>query len=123
MDKEPIVIFDNTCYLCFKFVEVINFFAKGRITIIGHFSSSGIEIKKEILDETALDMFWLIDKKTAFGGRAAIIPLIKLILTKRRFNKKVFKIGKECEQDCKTVKMFMKRTYSLFSNSNVIKIQ
>jgi len=35
------------------------------------------------LDESALDMFWLIDKKTAYGGRSAILPLIKLILSKK----------------------------------------
>ncbi len=123
MNKEPMVIFDNTCYLCFKFVKMINFFAKGKITIIGHFSSSGVQIKEEVLGKTALDMFWFIDKKTAFGGRAAIIPLIKSILTKKEFNKREFEICRECEQNCKTVKALMKRLYSLFSNSNVIKIQ
>lgn len=123
MKKEPIIIFDNKCYLCFQLIKIINFFIKGKIVIIGHFSSSGIKIRKEILDETALDMFWFIDKKIAYGGRAAIIPLIKLIFTRKKCNGREFDIHKECEQECKTIKALMKRTQSLFSNSNIIKIE
>lgn len=68
-------------------------------------------------------MFWFIDKKIAYGGRAAIIPLIKLIFTRKKCNGREFDIHKECEQECKTIKALMKRTQSLFSNSNIIKIE
>ena len=61
----PIVLFDNQCYLCMKFAKTVNFFARGKITIIGHYSDFGEKIRKEILDETALDMFWFISKKRA----------------------------------------------------------
>ena len=121
-ESYPIVIFDNQCYLCTKFVKVINFFANNKIMIIGHYSKFGEKIRDEILDESALDMFWLIDKKTAYGGRAAILPLIKLILCKRNSKVSNLKINDECKQECKTIKALMERTFSLFSNSKIIKI-
>ena len=118
----PILIFDNRCYLCTKFVKVVNFFAKSKIMIIGHYSRFGEKVREEVLDESALDMFWLIDKKTAYGGRAAILPLIKLILCKRNSKVSNLKINDECKQECKTIKALMERTFSLFSNSKIIKI-
>ena len=121
-ESYPIVIFDNQCYLCTKFVKVINFFANNKIMIIGHYSKFGEKIRDEILDESALNMFWLIDKKTAYGGRAAILPLIKLILCKTNSKVSNLKINDECKQECKTIKALMKRTFSLFSNSKIIKI-
>ena len=64
-------------------------------------------------------MFWLIDNKTAFGGRAALLPLIKAIITvkKKKINK--IKVEESCE-DCKTVKSVFIRSVSLFSNSKKI---
>lgn len=121
-ENYPIVIFDNQCYLCTKFVKVVNFFANNKIMIIGHYSEFGEKIRDKILDESALDMFWLIDKKTAYGGRAAILPLIKLILCKTNSKVSNLKINDECKQECKTIKALMKRTFSLFSNSKIIKI-
>ncbi len=79
----PIVLFDNQCYLCMKFAKTVNFFARSKITIIGHYSDFGEKIREEILDETAEDMFWFISKKRAYGGRAALLPLIKSILIKK----------------------------------------
>jgi hypothetical protein len=118
----PILIFDNRCYLCTKFVKVINFFAKSKIIIIGHYSRFGEKVRGEVLDESALDMFWLIDKKTAYGGRSAILPLIKLILSKKNTEISNLEIENKCKQECKTIKALMKRTFSLFSNSKIIKI-
>ena len=121
-ERYSVVIFDNQCYLCTKFVKVVNFFANNKIMIIGHYSEFGEKIRDEILDESALNMFWLIDKKTAYGGRAAILPLIKLILCKRNSKVSNLKINDECKQECKTIKALMERTFSLFSNSKIIKI-
>ena len=36
--------------------------------------------RDEILDESALEMFWFIDSNTAYGGRAALGPLFSAIL-------------------------------------------
>ena len=118
----PIVLFDNQCYWCGKFMKIINFFARDKIPIVGHYSDFGIKIRSEILDESALDMFWFINKNTAYGGRAAIIPLVSTILFRRTKNVTKIKVKDECQQNCKTVKAFFARTSSLFRNSKTIKI-
>ena len=114
----PIIVYDNQCYLCVKFAKAIEFLTRGNLTIIGHYSETGEKLRKTI-GESALDMFWLIDNKTAFGGRAALLPLIKAIITvkKKKINK--IKVEESCE-DCKTVKSVFIRSVSLFSNSRKI---
>jgi len=116
----PIVLFDNQCYLCMKFAKIINFFARNKITIIGHYSEFGKKIRGEILDETALDMFWFITKKRAYGGRAALLPLIKSILIEKTKRSSTIRIDEECQQGCKTVKAVFLRSTSLITNSKII---
>ena len=115
----PIMLFDNQCYLCIKFAKIVNFFAREKITIVGHHSESGKKIRTEVLDESALEMFWLISKKRAYGGRAALLPLVKSIFSEK--TKKTVSIkNEECEQDCKTVKAVFARSSSLITNSKTI---
>ena len=118
----PIVLFDNQCYWCEKFIKIINFFARDKIPIVGHYSDFGIKIRNKILDESALDMFWFINKNTAYGGRAAIMPLVNTVLFRRTKNVTKIKVKDECKQNCKTVKAFFTRMSSLFRNSKTIKI-
>ncbi len=116
----PIVVFDNQCYLCVKFAKFVDFFARDKITMIGHYSDFGIKIRNEILDESALDMFWFIDKKTAHGGRAALFPLVKSIFSKKTKKSSTTRVDENCQQDCKTVKAVFLRSSSLFTNSRKI---
>jgi len=116
----PIVLFDNQCYLCIKFAKMINFFARDKITMIGHYSEFGEKIRKSILDESALDMFWFINQKRACGGRAALLPLLKSILSEKTKKSSMSKIDDDCKQDCKTVKAVFVRSSSLITNSKII---
>lgn len=116
----PIVLFDNQCYLCIKFANIVNFFARGKITMVGHYSEFGGKIRKIILDESALEMFWFINQKRAYGGRAALFPLIKLILSEKIKKVPMSKINDECQQDCKTIKAVFVRSASLITNSKTI---
>jgi len=118
--KIPIVVYDNQCYLCTKFAKTIDFLARGKFSMVGHYSNFGEELRKNVLDESALEMFWFIDKNIAYGGRAALIPLLKSIITTK--NKKSFntKINEKCEQECKTVKAVFFRSASLLTNSKKI---
>ena len=116
----PIVVFDDQCYLCMKFAKMIDFFARGKITMIGHYSDFGVKIRDEILDESALDMFWFINEKTAYGGRAALYPLMKMIISKKTGTSAV-KIT-SCSEGCKTVKAVFMRSTSLFTNSKKINL-
>ena len=119
----PIVVYDDQCYLCTKFAKIVNFLSRGNITIIGHYSNQGEEIRNQILDDSALEMFWLIDEKTAFGGRAAIIPLICSIITSKKKKSNNMKLESNCKQECKTVKSVFIRSASLLSNSKKIELK
>jgi len=116
----PIVVYDNQCYLCVKFARFVDFFARGKMTMVGHYSDFGIKIRNEILDESALDMFWFIDKKSAYGGRAALFPLVKSIFSKKIKNSSTIRVDENCQQDCKTVKAVFLRSSSLLTNSRKI---
>ena len=119
-ENTPIVVFDNQCYLCVKFAKVIEFFTRGKITIVGHYSDFGKKIRDDILDESALEMFWFIDTKIAYGGRAALVPLFKSFFSKRTKKSISSKIDGNCEQDCKTIKAVFIRSSSLLTNSKRI---
>ena len=105
-ENVPIVVYDNQCYLCVKFARFVDFFARGKMTMVGHYSDFGIKIRNEILDESALDMFWFIDKKRAYGGRAALFPLVKSIFSKKIKNTSTMRVDENCQQDCKLSKQF-----------------
>ena len=122
-ENMPIVLFDNQCYLCMKFAKFVNFFARDKITMVGHYSDFGIKIRNEILDEFALEMFWFIDKKRASGGRAALYPLAKSILSKKTKKTATIKIDEECSQGCRTVKAVFVRSSSLLINSRKIDLK
>jgi len=119
-ENVPIVVFDNQCYLCMKFAKFVDFFARGKLTMVGHYSDFGTKIRNEILDESALDMFWFIDKKRAYGGRAALFPLVKSIFSKKTKNSSTFMVDENCQQDCKTAKAVFLRSSSLLTNSKKI---
>ena len=119
-ENVPIVVFDNQCYLCVKFAKFVDFFARGKITMVGHYSDFGTKIRNEILDESALDMFWFIDKKRAYGGRAALFPLVKSIFSKKTKKSSTTRVDENCQQDCKTVKAVFLRSSSLLTNSKKI---
>ncbi len=119
-ENVPIVVFDNQCYLCVKFAKFVDFFARGKMTMVGHYSDFGTKIRNEILDESALDMFWFIDKKMAYGGRAALFPLMKSIFSKKTEKSSSMRVDENCQQDCKTVKAVFLRSSSLLTNSKKI---
>ena len=115
-DEIPIVLFDDQCYVCIKFATIVNFLAKGKITMVGHYSNFGIKIRKEILDESALEMCWFIDKKRASGGRAALFPLIKAIYSTKARKTKFPQMNNICSEDCKSAKAVFVRSFTLITN-------
>ena len=100
----------------------MNFLAKGKLRMIGHYTDIGKKIRDEILDDSALEMFWYIDKETAYGGRAAIIPLLSAILRVhgKKFNKVT--IQESCDIGCKDTLAVFFRSASLITHSRKIKI-
>ena len=119
----PVIIYDNECYLCVQFAKFVNSLAKGRIRLIGHYTDLGKQIRDDILDSNALEMFWFIDDKTAYGGRAAIGPLFSAIL---HFNKKNVQqriIKDSCVLGCRSPKAVFFRSASLLTHSRRIKLR
>lgn len=121
----PVMIYDNRCYLCGKFAEIVNLFARGRLLIVGHYSDFGMKFKSEIFPQNydSTKMFWFIDNKTAYGGRAALVPLITSILTSKIKSSVQSDIQLSCSTECKTPKAVFLRSKSLFTNSEKIPLK
>lgn len=121
----PVMIYDNKCYLCSKFAKVVSIFARKKLLIVGHYTDLGMKIKSEIFaskyDPTR--MFWFVNNKTAYGGRAALFPLILTILTgKAKFYVQNY-TQTSCNMECRAPKAVFLRTASLFSNSEKIPLK
>jgi len=121
-DSLPLMIYDDKCYVCIKFAKLMNFLARGRLRMIGHYTEFGKTIREEILEDDALEMFWFVDNETAYGGRAAIIPLLSAILRVhgRKFNE--MSIQESCDIGCKDSLAVFFRSASLITHSRKIKI-
>ena len=118
----PLVIYDNECYLCVQFAKFVNFLAKGRLRLVGHYTDFGKKIRESVLDSNALQMFWFIDNTTAYGGRAALAPLFSAILNVSGKNLQKNIIQDSCEIGCKSTKAVFFRSASLLTNSKKLKI-
>ena len=118
----PLVIYDNECYLCVQFAKFVNFLAKGRLHFVGHYTDFGKQIRESVLDSNALEMFWFIDSNTAYGGRAALGPLLTAIfnVSKKKIQNKI--VENSCELGCKSPSGVFFRSASLLTSSKKIKI-
>lgn len=120
-DIAPVVLYDNRCYLCSKFAGIVKYLSAGRSAFVGHYSDTGERIRKEFLDGDALEMFWYIDGATAYGGRAALLPLARMIFSGIKRNRTDDAIP-DCAGACRTVPAFFVRSASLITHSKKIKI-
>ena len=118
----PLVIYDNECYLCVQFAKFVNFLAKGRLHFVGHYTDFGKKIRENVLDSNALEMFWFVDNHTAYGGRAALVPLFSSILNSNGKDTQKNIEQNSCELGCKSPKAVFFRSASLLTNSKKIKI-
>jgi hypothetical protein len=79
----PLLIYDDKCSSCTKFAKTANTLSRGRIRIAGHYySQEAIEAKKLVFptDYDSTKMFWMINKKGAYGARSGLIQVIKEII-------------------------------------------
>ena len=118
----PLVIYDNECYLCVQFAKFVNFLARGKLHFVGHYTDFGKKIRENVLDSNALEMFWFIDNNTAYGGRAALGPLLSAISSVSGKNVQKNIEQNSCELGCKSPKAVFFRSASLLTNSKKIKI-
>lgn len=78
-ESAPVMVYDDRCGPCARFARLAWAASRGRITMIGHHTPDG-ESVRGLLGESALDMFWMIDGRRAYGGRAALLPLARAII-------------------------------------------
>ncbi|TBR10837.1 MAG: hypothetical protein EPO62_02830 [Candidatus Nitrosotenuis sp.] len=90
--------------------------------LVGHYTDLGEKIRGQVLDSSALEMFWFVDGKTAFGGRAAIIPLVSAIISHSGKAAHHTVDDGACGSECRTAKAVFLRSASLLSHSRKIKI-
>jgi hypothetical protein len=79
----PLLIYDDKCSSCTKFAKTANTLSRGRIRIAGHYySKEALEAKKMVFPTNydSTKMFWLINKKGAYGARLGFIQLVKEII-------------------------------------------
>ena len=122
-EKLPLMIYDDKCYVCIKFAKIVNFFTKGRLRMIGHYTDLGKTIRDNYLNDSALEMFWFIDKNTAFGGRAAICPLISTICNLNNSETNKMSIQESCDIGCKDSLAVFFRSASLIIHSKKINLK
>jgi hypothetical protein len=118
----PLVIYDNQCYLCAKFARAVNFLARGKLLLVGHYTKLGEELRSQVLDSSALEMFWFVDDKTAYGGRAALGPLISAIIQSKGIENNTLQDIDSCGMECKNAKAVFVRSASLITHSKKITI-
>lgn len=118
----PLVVYDDNCYLCVKFAKIVNFFARGKLLLVGHYTDLGEKLRNEVLDSSALKMFWFIDEKTAYGGRAALLPLLCAMFHAKGRSQTV-SVNESCDVGCKNTKAVFLRSASLLSNSKKIQLE
>jgi len=79
----PLLIYDDNCSACTKFAKTAHILSRGRIRIAGHYYSKEAEEAKKIVfpkDYDPTKMFWLINRKGAYGARLGLIEVVKEIL-------------------------------------------
>ncbi len=123
MQMAPLVIYDDRCYLCVRFARIVSTLGRGRLMTIGHYSRTGEDLRKRILDSSALEMFWFVDGKTAFGGRAALLPLLRAVMFSKKARREAARPDGSCKSECKNVRAVFFRSASLLSNSRTVRIR
>ena len=122
-EKLPLMIFDDKCYVCIKFAKIVNYLTKGRLRMVGHYTEFGKSIRDNFLSDDALEMFWFINKNTAYGGRAALRPLFSTIFNLDGTNSNKVSIQESCDIGCKDSLAVFFRSASLITHSRKISLK
>lgn len=117
--KQPILLYDNHCKPCSTFASIARRFSRGWIIVVGHYSVEG---EKFANLPNARDMFWMIINDHAYGGRYALLPLLKEIIKGILSNSYNYNDIHYIEcKDCKSCSTFS-RIRSLLTNGRKIRI-
>jgi hypothetical protein len=134
---QPLLIYDDKCSSCEKFAKTVAKISRGWIRIAGHYySQEAIDTKKMIfpINYDPTEMFWLINKKGAFGARSGLFQVIKEIIignsknilknhNNENFNNKnlLVKCNYQDKESCMSTKNTINRIFNLLKNSKEFK--
>jgi hypothetical protein len=78
----PLLIYDDGCGPCTRFARAASTLSRGWIRTAGHGSRGAAEAKAAVFPSgyDATKMFWLINRRGAFGARSGLAPLAREIM-------------------------------------------
>jgi len=78
----PLLIYDDSCGPCTGFARAASNLSRGWIRTAGHGSQEAIKAKAAVFPQgyDATRMFWLINRRGAFGARSGLVPLVREII-------------------------------------------
>ena len=125
----PVLIYDDRCSSCTIFAKYAFKYCRGQINCIGHYSKEGQKFRKMIFppNYNETEMFWIVTKSHAYGGRSGLLPLLGLII------KSIFRPNKSpnsnftayCSDSklCNDKKFQIKRFYNLLKHGKKLNIR
>lgn len=132
--SRPLLIYDDKCPSCTKFAKIAAKLSRGWIRVAGHyFSQEAIDAKKMVFppDYDPTKMFWLINKKGAFGARSGLFQsIIEIIkgnfkhMSKSRYEKdhngKLATAGCSYidKESCMSTRTTINRMFNMMKNSD-----
>lgn len=80
--ERPLLIYDDTCGPCTAFARAASAFSRGWIRTAGHGSQHAAKAKSAVFPAgyDSQKMFWLINRRGAFGARSGLLPLVREII-------------------------------------------
>ncbi len=131
--SQPLLIYDDRCSSCGKFATTVAKLSRGWIRIAGHYySQEAIDTKKKIFppDYDATKMFWLINKKGAYGARSGLFQVINEIILgnfksifKNHFNKEyinnlILTCNYQEKESCMSTRTTLSRIFNMIKNGD-----
>jgi hypothetical protein len=78
----PLLIYDDGCGPCTGFARAASALSRGWIRTAGHHSQQAEKVKTTVFPAgyNAEKMFWIINRRGAFGARSGLVPLAREIM-------------------------------------------
>ncbi len=78
----PLLLYDDGCGPCTRFARAASALSRGWIRTAGHSSHKASKAKTAVFaaNYDATRMFWIINRRGAFGARSGLIPLAREIM-------------------------------------------
>ena len=78
----PLLIYDDGCGPCTRFARMASALSRGWIRTAGHGSQAAAKAKAAVFPQgyDPAKMFWLINRRGAFGARSGLVPLAQEIM-------------------------------------------